>query len=117
MNEINDLQNYILIKRDVRDLRQILFGENEIHDWDKVLILYSITLMYQYIFTLINIMNKVNKHKDFNFKRDFQDLFMFTLLLCNVRTTYLYMIKTTYNVDKNLAMRLHLNMGKYFDCS
>ena len=37
MNNLNELHKYILIKRDVRDLRQIIFGDDaHIHDWDRV---------------------------------------------------------------------------------
>ena len=40
-----DLQKYILIKRDSRQLREILFGINDINDWNKLLILYTIFLI------------------------------------------------------------------------
>ena len=57
MNNLNELHKYILIKRDVRDLRQIIFGDDaHIHDWDRILIVYSIFLMYQHVFLVYNIM-------------------------------------------------------------
>ena len=115
VNGLHELQKYMLIKRDTRELRQILFGENDIHGWDKLLILYSIILMYQHVYLLHKTMMKVTKHEDFNFNRDFKDLFMFVFFMCNLRTSYLYLIKTTLKVDKKLATNLHSNMGEYFE--
>jgi hypothetical protein len=114
-HELRELQKYILIKRDTRELRQILFGDNDIHGWDKILILYSIILMYQHVYLIHKTMIKVTEHNDFNYNRDFKDLFMFVFFLCNLRTSYLYLIKTTFKVDKKLATNLHSNMGEYFE--
>ena len=116
MDSINELQKYILIKRDVRDLRQIIFGQDEhIHDWDRVLIVYAIFLMYQHVFLLYNVMKKINEHNEFNFSRDYKNLYIFVFFICNLRTSYLYMIKSVFKVDKKLAGSLHSNMGEYFD--
>ena len=116
MDSVNELQKYILIKRDVRELRKIIFGNDEqIHDWDRILIVYSIFLMYQHVFLLYNVMTKINKHNDFNFQRDYVNLYIFVFFLCNLRTSYLYMIKSVFKVDKPLAGSLHSNMGEYFD--
>ena len=116
MDSVNELQKYILIKRDVRELRKIIFGNDEhIHDWDRILIVYSIFLMYQHVFLLYNIMQKINQHKDFNFTRDYMSLYIFVFFLCNLRTSYLYMIKSVYSIDKKLAGSLHSNMGEYFE--
>ena len=116
MDTVNELQKYILIKRDVRDLRQIIFGDDDhIHDWDRVLIVYSIFLMYQHVFLLYDIMKKINLHDDFNFTRDYMNLYIFVFFMCNLRTSYLYMIKSVFSVDKKLASSLHTNMGEYFD--
>ena len=102
MDSINELQKYILIKRDVRELRKIIFGDEEhIHNWDRILI--------------YNIMNKINKHSDFNFQRDYVNLYIFVFFICNLRTSYLYMIKSVFKVNKPLASSLHTNMGEYFD--
>ena len=112
----NEIQKYILIKRDVRELRNIIFGNDQhIHDWDRILIIYSIFLMYQHVFLLYNVMTKINKHADFNFKRDYKNLYIFVFFLCNLRTSYLYMIKSVIKVDKPLAGSLHANMGEYFE--
>lgn len=113
---VNELQKYLLIKRDVRDLRQIMFGnDNHIHDWDRIIIIYTIFLMYQHVFLLYNVMSKVVEHEDFNFKRDYKNLYLFYFFIINLRTSYLYMIKSVIKVDKDLAGRLHTNMGEYFE--
>jgi len=113
---VNELQKYLLIKRDVRDLRKIIFGNDEhIHDWDRILIIYTIFLMYQHVFLLYNVMSRIVQHDDFNFKRDFKNLYMFCFFIINLRTAYLYMIKSVVKVDKNLAGRLHTTMGEYFE--
>lgn len=110
-----DIQKYVLIKRDVSDLRLLILGNNNVHDWDKVLILYTIFLMYQHVFATYTMMNKVMKNDDFNFRRDFKSLYMLFFFICNLRVAYLYMIKSVLKVDKGLAGRLHSTMGEYFD--
>lgn len=116
MDNLNEIQKYILIKRDVRDLRKIIFGTDEhIHDWDRILIIYSIFFMYQHVFLVYNIMNRLVKHDDYVFQRDFKNLYLFCFFIINLRTAYLYMIKSVLHVDKNLAGRLHSNLGEYFD--
>ena len=43
MNNMNDIHKFMLIKRDVRELRQVIFGnDTHIHDWDRILIVYSL---------------------------------------------------------------------------
>ena len=110
-----DIQKYVLIKRNVTDLRKLIIDENNIHDWDKMIILYTIFLMYQHVFATYTMMNKVMKHDEFNFKRDFKNLYMLFFFVCNLRVAYLYMIKSVLKVDKGLAGRLHSTMGEYFE--
>ncbi len=110
-----DLQKYALIKKDVTDLRKIIIDENHIHDWDKLLILYTVFLIYQHVFASYTMMQHVLKYEEFNFKRDFRNIYMFFFFVCNLRVSYLYMIKTVSKVDKRLAGSLHTNMGEYFD--
>ena len=116
MNNMNDIHKFMLIKRDVRELRQIIFGNDiHIHDWDRILIVYSLFFMYQHMFLVYNLMNTINRNKDFDFNRDYLSLFMFVFLIANLRTSYLYMIKSVYSIDKKLAGNLHMNMGEYFE--
>ena len=95
-----DLQKYALIKKDVTDLRKIIIDENHIHDWDKLLILYTVFLIYQHVFASYTMMQHVLKYEEFNFKRDFRNIYMFFFFVCNLRVSYLYMIKTVSKVDK-----------------
>ena len=37
----NDFQKFMLIKQDVGNLRQIILGENNINEWNKLLIFYT----------------------------------------------------------------------------
>ena len=71
--------------------------------------------MYQHMFLVYNLMNLINSNKDFDFRRDYFKLFMFVFLIANLRTSYLYMIKSVYGIDKKLAGNLHMNMGEYFE--
>jgi len=111
----NDFQKFMLIKQDVSDLRQIILGENNINEWNKLLIFYTIYLMYQHVFASYTMMQSVLKYDDFNFSRDFRNLYLFFFFICNLKTSYAYMIKTIFKVDKRLALSLHSNMGEYFD--
>tara|TARA_A100001015_G_scaffold164322_1_gene182687 strand:+ start:1016 stop:1366 length:351 start_codon:yes stop_codon:yes gene_type:complete len=111
----NELQKYMLIKRDARELRQILFGINDINDWNKLIILYTIFLMYQHFYLIYKFINKLNRPGPFNFQRDFKDVYIFFFFICNVRVIFLYMIKGICKVDKKLALSIHSNLKEYFD--
>jgi hypothetical protein len=113
MDEI-DIQKFIIIKRDVTDLRKLILDNNNVNEWNKMIILYTIFLIYQHVFATYTMMNKVMKHDEFNFKRDFKNLYMLFFFICNLRVSYLYMIKSVLKVDKELAVRLHSTMGEYF---
>ena len=57
MEDLEDYKKLILIKRDARELRSIIFGENETNDWDKLIILYMMILMYQHLYLVYQYMN------------------------------------------------------------
>lgn len=110
-----ELQKYILIKRDARELRKILFGINDINDWNKLLILYTIFLMYQHMYLIYKRMEKMNKPGTFNFARDFKDLYIFFFFVVNLRSVYLYMVVNIARVDRKLAGSIHGNLKEFFD--
>lgn len=110
-----DVQKYILIKKDVNELRQLILGNNNIHEWNKIVILYTIFLVYQHVFAAHTKMKEVLRYQEFDFKRDFKDVYMFFFFICNLRVAYLYMIKSILRVDRKLAGSLHSYMGEYFD--
>ena len=114
MDEI-DIQKFIIIKRDVTDLRKLILDNNNVNEWNKMIILYTIFLMYQHVFATYTMMNKVMKYDEYNFKRDFKNLYMLFFFICNLRVAYLYMIKSVLKVDKGLGVRLHSTMGEYFE--
>ena len=110
-----DIQKFMLIKQDASDLRQLMLGENDINEWNKLLIFYTIYLIYQHVFASYSMMQSVLKHDDFNFSRDFRSIYLFFFFICNLKVSYIYMIKTVFKVDKRLALSHHSNLGEYFD--
>ena len=115
MNNIEDYQKLILVKKDAKALRTIIFGENDKNDWDKLIIIYTMFLMYQHLFLVYQYMNIVSKSGPYEFKKDFINLYMFFFFICSLRGVYGSMIYSIGKVDCKLANSMHGNMGEYFD--
>jgi hypothetical protein len=105
--------NTELIKRDIRALRNTLFGENDINDWSKIIILYNIFLMYNFAQLNFYIMDSLN-NSTASFREEFGYIYMFFFFLCSLKTSYLYLILNVSKVDYKLGNSLHNNFKEYF---
>lgn len=115
MEDLEDYKKLVLIKRDARDLKSIIFGENETNDWDKLIILYMMLLMYQHLYLVYHFMNIIAKSGPNDFRKDFINIYMFFYFITNLKGSYQGMIYSVSKVDDKLANSMHDNMKEYFD--
>ena len=74
--ELLNIHEFQLIKKDFSVLRQDLFEENGINDWDKIIIIYNFYLLINYVYYTYNAHTRA---------------FVFIHCTCSVHTsTYIY---------------------------
>ena len=111
MDNINE-NKFQLIKRDVRVLQKYISDDNDINNWRKIIVIYNIYLLYNYLrvnYYLINILSKSNKP----FNQEFKSIFLFFYMICSLNSSYSYFILNTSKIDPNLAMSFHNNLKEY----
>ena len=99
-----DFEKFSLIKRDARALKKVVFGENDIKDWNKIIILYNLYLIvnfYQLNFYLVDFLST---NKNTTFKDDFKHLYLLFFFLCSLKASYGYLIVNVNKVDNGLAV-------------
>ena len=111
--DILNNHNFQLIKRDLRDLRSNLFGVNNINDWDKIIIIYNIFLIYNQMLITYTLLNALTNNNA-TFSEQFRTIYLFFFILCSVKSSYLYFIYNVSKVDYELSMRMHSNFKNYF---
>ena len=102
-----------LIQKDFRELKTYIVADNDVHNWDKIIILYNIYLFFNHLQMLYYLMDYINKDK-LGFVEQFKSIYIFFFLLCNLRNSYLYFILNVYKIDKNLGTSFYENSKIYF---
>jgi hypothetical protein len=105
--------NFQLIKRDIRELKQYIFKDNDINDWDKIIILYNFYLIFNHLYITYYLIEYISKN-NYSFIIEFRNIYIFFYVLCNLRNSYLYFILNISKIDKNLANSLYGNTKEYF---
>ena len=59
--ELLNIQEFQLIKKDFSELRQDLFEENGINDWDKIIIIYNFYLLMNYLYYTYSLLGTLYK--------------------------------------------------------
>jgi len=104
-----------LIRSDVKSLKIHLFGDNNINDWNKIIIIYNLYLFFNNLYIsylLIDYISKDNSNS--NLSKDFKNIYVFFFILCSLKSSYLYLIYNTSKIDPNLANSLYNNTKEYF---
>jgi len=102
-----------LIRNDFRELRGFLFEENNINDWDKIIVIYNIYLFFNHVYMLYYLLDNIMKN-NISFTQQFKIIYLFFFLLCNLKNSYLYFILNVNKIDSKLANSLYHNTKKYF---
>jgi hypothetical protein len=102
-----------LIKNDFRELRHFLFEDNNINDWDKIIVIYNMYLFFNHVYMLYYLLDNLMKDKS-SFTTQFKTIYLFFFLLCNLKNSYLYFILNVNKIDNKLAHSLYTNTKQYF---
>lgn len=111
--EFLNSNEFQLIKRDTRELQKILFTENDVNDWAKIIILYNIYLVYNQIMLAYSLFDILINDKS-SFEKQFTKIYAFFFLLCSIKTSYLYFIYNLSKTDYDLSMKMHNNLKNFF---
>jgi hypothetical protein len=111
--EFLNSDEFQLIKRDTRELQKILFTENDVNDWAKIIILYNMYLVYNQIILAYSLFDFLINDKS-SFEKQFTKIYAFFFLLCSIKTSYLYFIYNLSKTDYDLSMKMHNNLKNFF---
>ena len=103
----------VLIRNDFRELRSYIFNENDINNWDKIIILYNFYLFFNHVYILYILLDQIQKSKK-SFIEQFNSIYLFFFILCNLRNSYLYFIYNVSKINKNLGDSMYHNTKEYF---
>lgn len=106
--------NFQIIKRDIRALKHYIIKDNEINDWDKIIIVYNFYLIFNHLYIAYYLIDYISKDNSNNIGVQFGNIYVFFFILCNLRNSYLYCILNISKIDKNLADSLYANTKEYF---
>jgi len=104
--------NFQLIKKDIKTLKNYIIKDNDINDWNKIIIIYNFYLIFNHLYIVYYLIDHISK--DNNIVIQFGNIYIFFFILCNLRNSYLYCILNISKIDKNLANSLYKNTKEYF---
>jgi hypothetical protein len=110
---IKNIEKYQLIRRDIRELKVYLFTDNDINDWNKLIVIYNFYLFLSHLYVLYVLVNVLSK-SDKSFNSEYRQIFLMFFVLCNLQNTYRYFIMNTSKINYNLANNLYKNTKEYF---
>ena len=103
----------ILIKRDLRQVSKIIYEDNNINDWTKIILAYNIYLIFSQIMLVVYYINFFNELTTST--NNFKNTYLFFFLLCSLQNSYAYGILNINKVNPELATSLHHNMKNYLE--
>ena len=110
---IENITKYQLIKRDIRELKGYLFTENDINDWNKLIIIYNFYLFFSHLYVLYVLVDVLSKNQK-SFNSEFRQIFLMFFVICNLQNNYRYFILNVSKINYNLASNLYSNTKEYF---
>jgi hypothetical protein len=111
--ELFNSSEFRLIKKDFSNLRKDLFEENNINDWDKLIIIYNFYLLLNYVYFTYDLLNIVNKDNA-DFRTQFLSLYLFFYCFTSMQSCYLYFIKNVCKINYKLGLEIHQNLKDFF---
>ena len=115
MNNNNANNNFQLIRQDFKELKIILFTENNVNDWNKIIIIYNLYLFFNHLYITYLLMDYISKDKTpKNFSNDFKNIYVFFFILCNLKNAYAYFIYNVSKVDPKLSLNILNHTKEYF---
>jgi hypothetical protein len=102
-----------VIQKDFRELKGFIVADNDVNNWDKIIVLYNIYLFFNHLQMLYYLMDYIRKD-NLSFVEQFKTIYLFFFLLCNLRNSYLYFILNVTKIDKKLGSSFYENTKMYF---
>jgi hypothetical protein len=106
--------NFQLIRTDFRVLKKDLFTENNINDWDKIIIIYNLYLFFNNLFILYSLINIISNDKSTKFVDQFKNIYLLFFIMCSIKNSYGYFILNVSKINPDLAYSFFKNSHKYF---
>lgn len=97
-----------LIKRDLRQLSKIIYEENNINDWRKLIIMYNIYLIYSQTVLILYCLSM-----SIDFIYNFRSIYLFLFLCSSLQNSYAYGILNINKINPTLALSMHNNFVDY----
>lgn len=107
------MNNLQLIKANLRELKQYIVHDNELNNWDKIIIVYNFYIFFSNLYVAYHLISILSKDND-NIAIQFRNVYLFFYILCSIRTTYLYLIKNICKINMVLGINLYNNSCNYF---
>lgn len=114
--ETLNVNNFQLIRKDFKDLKIILFSENNVNDWDKIIIIYNLYLFFNHLYITYLLMDYISKDKtpSTNYIHQFKNIYIFFFILCNLKNAYAYFIYNVSKIDPKLSLNILNHTKEYF---
>ena len=97
--------NAILVKRDLRQVSKIIYENNNVDNWTKIILVYNLYLVFSQILLVSYMINCLDINK-FNLRTTYLLFF----IMCNLQNAYGYGIKNIHKINPSLANSLHENL-------
>ena len=100
--------NEVLVKRDLRQVSKIIYENNNVDDWTKIILVYNLYLVFSHILLVSYMINCLDINK-FNLRTTYLLFF----IMCNLQNAYGYGITNIYKINPSLANNLHENLKNW----
>lgn len=115
--EILTSPKFQLIKQDIKIIKKDIFEENNINDWDKLLIVYNFCLFLNHLYLSYILIDELANDKSNNnssFVIQFKNIYILFFILCNLKNSYGYLIYNISKINAKVAYSLFNNTKEYF---
>ena len=102
-----------LVKVNLKELHKYIIYDNNINNWDKIIIIYNFYIFFSNLYIAYYLINLLHNDNN-NIITQFKNIYIFFYILCSIRTTYLYLIKNICKINIILGTNLYNNTHKYF---
>ena len=104
--------NVQLVRQDFRELKKHIFQENNVNDWDKIIIIYNFYLFFSHLYLVYVLMDIISKDNS-TFIHQFRNVYVFFFILCNMKNSYAYFIFNVSKIDPILALNILKHTKEY----
>jgi len=105
--KITSSENFQIIRTDIKKVKKYILN-NDINEYLKLNILYSICIFINNLYLLYYISNYISKDNS-DFITQIRNIYLFFFIICSLRSSYLYILYNISKIDKDLSNNLYKN--------